>query len=44
LFSRCCGSRWLRPALVVGMTDLILVILGIFIFMAVLKIDLQRVS
>ena len=34
----------LRPALVVGMTGLMLVILGIFIFMAVLKIDLQRVS
>jgi multidrug efflux pump subunit AcrB len=34
----------LRPALVVGITGLVLVILGTFIFMAVLKIDLQRMS
>ena len=34
----------LRPALVVGITGLLLVILGTFIFMAVLKIDLQRMS
>ena len=33
----------LRPALVVGITGLVLVILGTFIFMA-LKIDLQRMS
>jgi multidrug efflux pump subunit AcrB len=34
----------LRPALVVGITGLVLVILGTFIFMALLKIDLQRMS
>jgi hypothetical protein len=34
----------LRPAVVVGITGLVLVILGTFIFMAVLKIDLQRMS
>ncbi|HME99027.1 MAG TPA: efflux RND transporter permease subunit, partial [Terriglobia bacterium] len=34
----------LRPALVVGITGLVLVILGTFIFMAVLQIDLQRMS
>ena len=34
----------LRPAFVVGITGLVLVILGTFIFMAVLKIDLQRMS
>ena len=34
----------LRPALVVGITGLVFVILGTFIFMAVLKIDLQRMS
>jgi multidrug efflux pump subunit AcrB len=34
----------LRPALVVGITGLVLVILGTFTFMAVLKIDLQRMS
>jgi multidrug efflux pump subunit AcrB len=34
----------LRPALVVGITGLVLVILGTFIFMAVFKIDLQRMS
>ncbi len=34
----------LRPALVVGITGLLLVILGTFVFMAVLKIDLQRMS
>jgi multidrug efflux pump subunit AcrB len=34
----------LRPALVVGITGLVLVILGTFVFMALLKIDLQRMS
>jgi hypothetical protein len=33
-----------RPALVVAITGLVLLILGTFIFMAVLKIDLQRMS
>jgi len=38
------AAMGLRPALVVGITGLVLVILGTFIFMAVLKIDLQRMS